>query len=117
MGKYLYNYSLRIAKDSRDTYFILRKYEILLENEEQYVIVIGTKYFVIDKKGMFYKRFIPKDYIWKFSHYYIDLYTTEKNSKQLTKIKRALKQLIEENNFLSEVENIDLTTMLKDKSE
>lgn len=117
MKKYLYEYQLKIAKEECNSYFRLYKYEILLENEEQYVIAIGNKYSIVEKKRMFNKWFRTKDWLWNYSHYFIYLYSIEKNPKNITKIKRALKQLIEENNFLNEVENIDLKAMLKDKSE
>lgn len=116
MSKYLYDYNLQIAKDERNCYFRVHKWEIVLENDTQWVIKIGERYSIVEKEKTLHKYFRQKDWLWNYSHYSVYLYTTECNAKQIRRIKMALNSLVEENCFITEIaKSIDLKAMLVEK--
>ena len=102
---YLYEYVLEIAKDTKYNKMIIRKQEIIVENETQWVYKFFNKFFIQEKENKLFAKFINDLFFYKMPFYKVSYYTTEKGKRAESIVKKALKKLVDETCFITDIVN------------
>ena len=100
---YLYEYILEIAKDPKYNRMVIRKQEIIAENETQWVYKYGDEFYIKKKKDKLFAKFINDLFFYKIPFYRVSYYTTEKGVKAENKVKKALQKLVDETCFITDI--------------
>lgn len=101
--KYLYEYVLEIAKETKYNVMKIKKQEIVAENETQWVYKYKDKFYIQEKKDKLYAKFINDSFFYKVPFYRVSYYTTEKGIKAENKVKKALHKLVDETCFITDI--------------
>lgn len=101
----LYEYRLEIAVDPKYNKMKIYEYDIIAENETQWVYQskYSGKYYIQEKKDKLYKKFHQKDWLWNVSFYQVVYYTTKKGKQVESIVKKALDKLVDETCFIVDI--------------